>query len=412
MRRSLPRAGLVVAVGLSVAGCGADASSGAGYAFSLTDSAGVELAVTTFSEPVLQTGWAIDASTEVVYGEAGDDEVQFVGVRAALQLPDGRVVALDPRVQSLFVFAPTGEVLARAGRDGDGPGEFRRPGGVVHLGGDTILVYDASHRRFSLFDTDGNLLADRRLEPPAGGEDAPRLTLYAAVDAVGDTVTLRGEGYSFRSTSSGDYVWENPTLRYSTDGSLMGMVAEPTKMWFYGTRDGPRPRLFGGAQDVVSMNGLVYVGDRERYEVRVYDPPRGLVRIHRLERPRRPVTDETVDLYRTDLAENIEDPEELERMLGFIEKSPVADSMPWIQNVMADALGNVWVMEYGLPGQDSAAVGVFSAAGEWVGAVPLPPNFRPLEIGEDYVLGVLTDELDVPHLVRFGLERSAPSPHG
>lgn len=35
----------------------------------------------------------------------------------------------------------------------------------------------------------------------------------------------------------------------------------------------------------------------------------------------------------------------------------------------------------------------------------MPADFEPLEIGEDYLLGVLTDELDVEHLVLYGLER-------
>ncbi|MFW6084969.1 MAG: hypothetical protein ACODAA_07135 [Gemmatimonadota bacterium] len=401
-------AGRVLIVGIAVAACGVDTNSDSDSrsAFSLTDSAGVELAVTAFSEPVPRVGWAIDTSSELVYGEAGEgDDVHFTWIRAATQLPDGRVAALDPRAPGLFVFAPTGELLSRAGREGDGPGEFRRPGGVVHLGGDTLLVHASSRMRFSLFDTDGNFLAEYRLEQPAGGEEAPRLTMYGLVDAIGDTVTLRGEGFSIRLSSSRDYVWENPTLRYTTDGSLVGEVADPAKMWFYGTPDGPRSRLFGGAQNVMAKDGLVYVSDRTRYEVRVHDPPAGLVRIARLERPRRPVTDEVIEAHRDGLAENIQDPNALKTRLAFLESSPVADSLPWIRDLIPDALGNLWVLEWRAPGRDSIPVGVFSAEGEWLGGMRLPPKFRPLEIGADYVLGVLTDELDVQHLVRYRLER-------
>lgn len=401
-------AALVATVGLALAACGAGTGSNAAPSFTRTDSAGVELAVTTFSEPMPRVGWTVDAVPEVVYGESGNEDVQFVWIRAARRLPDGRVVALDPRLQALFVFSPEGDVLAKAGREGDGPGEFNRPGGFVHLGGDTILVYDAGQMRFSLFDTDGNFLADHRLETPGSGGDAPRLTLYGLVDAAGDTVTLRGEGFSFRS-GVGDYVWENPTLRYTSDGTLVGEVAEPTKMWFYQTSEGPRTRLFGGAQDVMGADGLVYIGDRERYEVRIYDPPRGLVRIARVERPRRPVTGETVERYRQFVADEIDDPDNLARTVKFMEQQPVADSLPWIRNVTADALGNVWVTEYALPWQNSAAIGAFSAEGEWLGTVQLPPNFHPLDIGQDYVLGVLRDELDVQHLVSLRLEREAPA---
>ena len=83
----------------------------------------------------------------------------------------------------------------------------------------------------------------------------------------------------------------------------------------------------------------------------------------------------------------------------------MADSLRWIRDFVPDGLGNVWIFEWALPGRDSPSVGVFSSAGEWLGAVGLPPRFRPLEIGEDYVLGVRTDELDVPRLVRYRLAR-------
>lgn len=415
MRIPSPRPGFVPAVGrllivaVALAACGADSESesSSSSAFSLTDSAGVQLAVTRFSEPVPRVGWAIDTASEHVYGqgEAGDD-VHFTWIQTATQLPDGRVVALDPRAPGLFVFAPTGELLVRAGREGDGPGEFRRPAGLVHLGGDTILVYAARQMRFGLFDADGSSLADRRLERPDGGEEAPRLTMYALVDAVGDTVTLRGEGFAIRrSAASEDYVWENPTLRYTIDGSPIGEVAEPAKMWFYGTPEGPRSRRFGGAQSVTAKDGLVYVSDRTRYEIRVHDPPAGLIRIARLERPRRPVTNEMIEAHRDALTERITDPNALRRTLAFMESSPVADSLPWIRDFVPDALGNIWIFEWALPGRDSPSVGVFSPAGEWLGTVALPPGFRPLEIGEDYVLGVRTDELEVPRLVRYELER-------
>jgi len=210
---------------------------------------------------------------------------------------------------------------------------------------------------------------------------------------------------AFRTSDSGDYAWANPTLRYTAEGTLIGEVAEPMKMWFYGTPDGPRSRLFGGSQNVAAGNGLVYVGDRDRYEVRVHDPARGLVRIDRLERPRRPVTDETLERYRTFVVENAPDANARQRTLERMRTQPVADSLPWIRDLMPDASGNVWVMEYLVAGADSSAVGVFSARGEWLGSVRPPPRFRPLEIGEDYVLGVRIDELDVPHLVRYGLER-------
>lgn len=394
---------------LALAACADSGGPAAGAPdFTVRDSAGVELAVTSFAEPAPVTGWTIGDLPEAVYGES-DDPVQFVWIRSALRLPDGRVAAIDGRANELFVFGRDGELTARAGGTGDGPGEFQRPAGLVRLGGDTLLVYDSDHRRFSLFDTNGNFLDDRRLEIPAGGADAPRLGIYETAVASGDTVTLIGTGFGFSSSSTGDYAWENPTLQYRADGAFLGDVAEPTKFWFYGTSGGPTGRVFGGLQRAAAAGGNVYVGDRERYEVRVYSSKGDLVRVDRLVRPRRPVSDDMVKRYRSAFAARVDDPEERRQMLERLDQRPVADSMAWISDIRVDALGNLWVTESTVTSDDPATTGVFAADGQWLGTVQIPDNFHPLDIGEDYLLGTLIDELDVPHLVAFGLEREAAS---
>lgn len=413
IRFGVPTAALAAALLPLLAACGSESSdAGAVAAFTRTDSAGVTLAVTTYVEPAPEVGWTIDEASQVTYGESGGDEVLFQWIRNATRLPDGRVVALDARAAELYVFGADGALTATAGGEGDGPSEFKRPSGLQVIGGDTIVVFDASHRRLSLFDTNGGFLDEHRLEVEGSGDDAPRLVVYGMVDAVGDTVTLRGEGYYMSSSTSRDrdYVFESPTLRYVTDGTLVDEVAEGMGARFYKTPDGPRTRLFEGWRRVEARDGLVYIGDWDRYEVRVYRPPLGLIRVERLERPRRPVTDEAFQQYRAAVAEQIDDPERRKRILeDFLDKSPVADSMSWVGSLIPDALGNVWVSEFGVPGGDSAAVGVFSAEGEWLGHVRPLSDFQPLEIGADYILGVFTDELDVPHLVSYDLIREPPA---
>ncbi|MGD8495721.1 MAG: 6-bladed beta-propeller [Gemmatimonadales bacterium] len=413
IRRGVPTAVLTLALLPLLIACGGEgSSSSAAPAFTRTDSAGVTLAVTTYAEPVPEVGWTIDDASQIRYGESGGDEVLFQWIRNATRLPDGRVVALDGRSSELYVFSATGELKATAGGEGDGPSELKRPSGVQVIGGDTIVVFDTSHRRLSLFDTNGGFLDEERLEAAGSGEDAPRLVVYGMIDAVGDTVTLRSDGYYMSSSTSmdEDYVFESPTLRYATDGTLVDEVAEPMGVRFYKTPDGPRTRLFENMRRIEGRDGLVYIGDWDRYEVRVYQPPQGLIRIERLERPRRPVTDELMEQFRAAVVEQIDDPERRRRILEeFLDKSPVADSMSWVGSLIPDALGNVWVTEFGLPGSDSAAVGVFSAEGEWLGHVRGLPGFRPLEIGADYILGVFTDELDVPHLVSYDLVREPPA---
>lgn len=379
-----------------------------GPAFTSSDSAGVELAVTRFSESVPSSGWTISEEPTVVYGETGDDPVQFVWIRDAIHLPDGRVIALDGRANELFFFSAAGDVTARTGGTGDGPGELQRPAGLVLVGDDSILVYDARHQRFSLFDTRGEFIDDRRLESPPGGEDAPRLPIYGAADVSGGHVVLIGEGYYFSTGMQGDYTIENPTMRYDPDGSYVDQVAEPAIFWFYGTNEGSEPRLFGGRQQVEAGTGRVYVADREEYEIRVYDPGAGLMRVQRLDRPRRPVTDEMVERYRDWMAGRIDDPDRRSATLERIDRGPVADSLAWIRGLTIDALGSAWVTESRVTDEAPLVTTVFTADGAWIGEIDVPDDFIPLDIGEDYLLGSLTDELDVQHLVLFDLERTAP----
>jgi hypothetical protein len=48
---------------------------------------------------------------------------------------------------------------------------------------------------------------------------------------------------------------------------------------------------------------------------------------------------------------------------------------------------------------------IFEASGRFLGSLELPPRFEPFEIGGDYVLGVLKDELDIEHLQLLALTK-------
>lgn len=92
-------------------------------------------------------------------------------------------------------------------------------------------------------------------------------------------------------------------------------------------------------------------------------------------------------------------------MLARIDRQPRADSFPSVQRLQIDARGDIWVTEYTPPWKERRVTAVFAADGPWLGTVEIPGDFEPLEIGEDYLLGVLTDELEVEHLVFYELER-------
>ena len=60
-----------------------------------------------------------------------------------------------------------------------------------------------------------------------------------------------------------------------------------------------------------------------------------------------------------------------------------------------------------VPGESERIWSVFTREGVWLGNVSFPDRFRPLEIGDDYVIGRFGDELDVEHIQIWELVKPA-----
>lgn len=71
--------------------------------------------------------------------------------------------------------------------------------------------------------------------------------------------------------------------------------------------------------------------------------------------------------------------------------------------VLVDRRGSFWVGSYALPQQQPASWAVFSRDGERLGEVATPERFQPVDIGDDYVLGLFRDELDVEYVRLYTL---------
>ena len=71
---------------------------------------------------------------------------------------------------------------------------------------------------------------------------------------------------------------------------------------------------------------------------------------------------------------------------------PLVEFFPAIRGTLQpDPLGHLWVQEYRYPGQDRNVWTVFDADGRVQGFVETPPGLDVFEIGEDYILGLMTD---------------------
>ncbi|MGD8321183.1 MAG: hypothetical protein PVJ02_12025 [Gemmatimonadota bacterium] len=65
--------------------------------------------------------------------------------------------------------------------------------------------------------------------------------------------------------------------------------------------------------------------------------------------------------------------------------------------------GDFWIREYGPPGEKGESWSVFGPDRRFLGMVAVPDGIRITDVADDYVVGVRTDGLDVPHVVVFDL---------
>ena len=87
----------------------------------------------------------------------------------------------------------------------------------------------------------------------------------------------------------------------------------------------------------------------------------------------------------------------------------IPETFPAHGALKVDALDYLWVEEYRLPREESVVWSIFNPEGARVARVGVPLGAEVLEIGEDHVIGLTKDELDVESVQLFRLRRGAPA---
>ena len=87
--------------------------------------------------------------------------------------------------------------------------------------------------------------------------------------------------------------------------------------------------------------------------------------------------------------------------------TPVSLYFPAFASIMSDRTGHLWVEEYEVVGEevDGALWTVFDPDGHVLGFVETPDGIEIFEIGEDYILARIVDEMGVESVQLWPLER-------
>jgi hypothetical protein len=379
------------------------------------DSAGVQIVESL--EPVWNqaTAWRLGEAPLLDIGRLdGPDETQFYQVSAGTRLSDASFVLGSFGSHDLRRFTAEGEHLWTVGREGEGPGEFVGLTEVVAGAGDTILTFDFRQRRFSRFAPDGTFVDSRPLDGPSESgfgfveslmPDGSAVFTWREFDRDGGPPSA---GEISRDTIDVHVV--HPGAEGSIElGTFPG--AETVVLQSGETEGGFTISIgstpFGRSTQVAGGPSGVWLGDTDRFEIRGFAGDGSLKTIARRAWDPVVVDDALIQRAIEEDLEDAEDDDQRRFARRRWESAPTPQTLPAFEAIQIDRLGNAWVQQFEIPGAPERTWSVFGAEGEWLGDVVFPDRFRPLEIGDDYVLGRFGDELDVEHIQLWELVKPA-----
>lgn len=383
---------LILLVGFAAA-CGEPAGSNAGLRKPMAqDSAGVRIVENGAApatrwhvgEPVLTVGWRADDPT-------------FTWPQSGRISRDGGVLVGDFGAGTIYQIESDGLVSRAWGRKGEGPGEYQALDAIL-LRGDSIVVSDSRLQRLTLLARDGGV----ETRPLPGSF----LHQASAILADGRVLLIPGEGYSGVAETRPEWVFETqPILAVSLDdGAVDTLAVLPHLRRWYGAR--------GASPGPVQVKGRAggFVGGfawarSDLPEVRWYDGSGRLVQIARWEEERTPLTSEWrrqmtqayEDAYRSRGAEESFVKAQLAELRDGLDRYD--GPLPLWSELHVDRLGNVWLSEYGIPGDGLDRWRVLTRDGTFAGWVDMRDIVAVLDITDGRVLAVRLNEVDVPAFV-------------
>lgn len=365
---------------------------------------------------------------DVTIGEfEGADEYMFGRVRSLAVAPDGSIYVFDSHAKALRKYAPDGTYLATFGREGGGPGEYKRPdGGLGVLPDGRVVLRDPGNSRLSVYSPDGEYLDGWRIR---GSFNTSR-RLYS--DAAGNTYTL-----ILLDPGSDVTEWSFGLVQYGPDGVPGDTIDAPT---FEYEPSELVARIEDGENRSTSVNevpftpsvGWVYSplgymvgGLATSYAVNMYVAPDRVLRIERTNWEPVPVLSEEKAELEAIMTANMRQTQPNWRWNG----DPIPDTKPPYRSLYVGARGRIWLLlhqkaekiaeeepasEKPAPGEvpeqtwiEPLAFDVFEPDGRYLGMVRAPEGFarnpRPFMRG-DTVWAVVRGELEVPYVVRFHIE--------
>ncbi len=194
----------------------------------------------------------------------GPDEYIFGSIRSVTVREDGSIFVYDQQVPIIRHYSPDGEYVRDIGREGAGPGEYRRVDGMYILPDHRLAILDARSSRISVYDSSGTFLESVRLDGRPDGSNP------FVVDTAGNfyvrTMDLRGAGLRREGGAGPPRHFVNISGRGVGSDTIPIPSSEPTSAVFImSTREGSRVPFLDGPVSAMSNRGYLVVGHNRTY---------------------------------------------------------------------------------------------------------------------------------------------------
>lgn len=313
-----------------------------------------------------------------------------------------RIYVSDFQIGEVRLFAPDGTYIRTVARQGEGPGEVSQPIALAIDARDDLWIVDGRNRRYTVFDSAGGLAAEYRRDETAWRVPwrigfGPSGRMYEAGSAPGAergdlALALYSHAVSVEGLTRDDQTWvpvsEEPPATFELDygdGSraFHPIPFHPEPRWAFDGRDG----IWSGTGAHYRLAHRSLTGDT----LRVVELPDRAVPVHPAAR------DEQLD-WVAELPGRLRTQVDLDR---------VPSTVTEFDRILVDDRGFVWVSAGWRPlrgSKEPARFDIFSPDGEYLGQLAFPFHPQPLPAFRgDLVVGVTTDELDVPQIVGYRL---------
>ena len=380
---------LIGAFALATASCGRDAAPRAATesrAVEVADSGGVMVVELGRVEKL-----SVPQLTPTLLHSTSQKEIELFRVTAAVLLDGGGVALGNSGAYEVLLLADDGSVDSRAGRRGEGPGEFEEITAMIRSP-DGFLVYDARLGRMNEFTESGDFATSWSFGSGRSFMDLKPL----ARGTEGETLSVVGESRIFYP--DGVRRDTTPLLMFrQPEGDPDTLALLPAAEWSYHSIPGGGGIRFevGFGRDVVAFGreDRVVVGETESLDLSVYRTDGTRTRRIRGDGGGAEVSADEVSAWRAEeLAKRAELPPEF---VAVVEKVPHNETFPALETAVLGPGEMVWIGLHARPGDETRAWLVIGPDGQARGRMDLPAAARVLAVGADRFVLVRRDELEV-----------------